>query len=106
MSQSKCHKIQVKNRPGAEGQLTMGANTRILLDGKPLKCAQFFKFEVHCKKMAKVTIELLAEVEIEANVELNATDEETDLTNNGKPVPRYVLSSYSPVTVDIKEKKS
>lgn len=70
MSQSKIHKIQVRNKPGAEGKLTTGPNVEVLLDGNNLKGASFLKFEVGAKKVAKVLIELYAEIEVDVNVEL------------------------------------
>jgi len=69
MSQSKVSKITIRNRPGTEGELTRGSNTQLLLDGKPINSAHFVKFEIKSTKLAKVTIELYAEVEVEANVE-------------------------------------
>lgn len=106
MSQSKPHKVQIRNRPGAEGKLSAGANMEVLLDGKRLGGATFVKFEVSTKKIAKVMIELYAEVEIDANLELGekTLKEETNLTtSNGKPLARYTISSYSPVAIDIKK---
>lgn len=68
MAKLKAHKITVRKKEGAEGPMT-GANTEILLDGKPLKMATGLKFEVSATSVAKVTIELLADVEIEGEVE-------------------------------------
>lgn len=62
------HKLTIRNKPGTEGQPTRGMNTDIFLDGKPLRGASFIKFEVGAKKMAKVMIELYAEVEVDATV--------------------------------------
>jgi hypothetical protein len=59
----KIHKIQVRNKPGAKGKITVGANTEVLLDGKPLKGAKSIKIQIQAKKVAKVVIELYAEVE-------------------------------------------
>lgn len=98
-------KIQVRNRKGAEGKLSVGANMEVLLDGKPLGSANFFKFEVHSRKIAKVTIELYAEVEIDANLPLTLTKVEDTgrKASSGKLVERHTLSSYAPVAIDKKE---
>lgn len=104
-SKSKVSKITIRNRPGAEGAITVGANTEILLDGKRLGGASFVKFEVHARKVAKVTIEMYAEVEVEANVPLQIV-KEVDTGNvsaKGKTVVRRTLSSYTPTAIDKKK---
>lgn len=107
MSQSnKVNKITIRNRPGAEGKLTVGANTQILFNDQPIGGACFVKFEVHARKVAKVTIEMFAEVEIEANVEELQVVKEKDtgaITSKGKALVRRTLSSYAPVAIDIKK---
>jgi hypothetical protein len=99
----KPHHIEVRRRPGSEGTIQTGASTLIFLDGKPLGGAYFFKFEVNAKKLAKVMIELYATVDIDADVYLDRTVEETDMTINGKPVAIHTLSSYSPVAIAVKK---
>lgn len=98
MSQSKVQKITIRNRPGTEGKCTSGMNTQVLLDGVPIRGACFVKFEVHAAKTAKVTIEMYAEVELEADVELERHEKEsTKLLNaKGKPLNLYTLSSPYP----------
>lgn len=98
MSQSKCNKITIRNRPGAEGKISVGSNMEVLLDGKRLGGAYFVKFEVHAKKLAKVTIEMYAEVEVEAEAKLESQVKESkNITNSkGKPIGIHTLSSYSP----------
>jgi hypothetical protein len=106
MSQSKkVQKITVRNRPGAEGQLTVGANTQVLLDGVPIRGASFIKIEIGAKKMAKVNIELFAEVEIEANVELNPPKVKKIVgkTTQGKPLAIHTMTNYEPVAIVKKE---
>lgn len=101
---AKAHKIEVRRRPGSEGTIQTGATTQIYLDGKLLGGATFFKFEVHARKVAKVTIELLGEVEIDADVELGEPQvKPTDMTIKGKPVSLYTLSSYGPKDIAIKK---
>lgn len=91
-------KVTIRNRPGAEGKLSVGSNMEVLLDGKRLGGAYFVKFEVHAKKIAKVTIEMFAEVEVEGNFALEKkTKESKKLTDRvGKPVGIHELSNYTP----------
>ena len=96
-SRAKAHKIEVRRRPGSEGTIQTGATTQIYLDGKLLGGAYFFKFEVHARKVAKVTIEMFAEVEIDAEVALN---EPAPKDKKGKKLAPFVLSSYSPVQTE------
>ena len=98
MSQSKCNKITIRNRPGAEGKITTGSNAQVLLDDKPINGAYFVKFEVHAKKVAKVTIEMYAEIEFEGSFELEQTQKESkNLTDSkGKPIGIHILSNYTP----------
>jgi hypothetical protein len=105
MSQSKVQKITIRNRPGAEGKTTCGSNTQVLLDGVPIRGASFVKFEVHAAKMAKVTIEMFAEVELEIEAELEKHEKEsTKLVNaKGKPIGIYTLSSYFPQAIVYKK---
>lgn len=109
MSQSnrRIQKITIRNRDGAEDKLSVGANMQVLLDGEPIRGATFVKFEVHSKKVAKVTIELYAEVEIDANVfepQVIKVKETNSRTLDGKALARHTLSSYEPVAIDIKKK--
>ncbi len=67
--QSPFHKIQVKNRSEFENQTTTGASAQIFIDGKPLKGVSFFKFEVKPCKVAKITIEMYANVELEIDLD-------------------------------------
>jgi hypothetical protein len=100
----KVNKIEVRRRPGSEGTLQTGATTQVFLDGKLLSGATFFKFEVGAKKVAKVVIEMYADVEIDADIHFdNPTVEETDLEIKGKPVYLHTLSSYSPKAVAVKK---
>lgn len=98
MSQSATvHKIQIRNRAGHDGKISVGANMEVLLDGKPLKGVTFFKFEVKTKAIAKVMLEMYAEVDIDANfVIAHNSMEPTDLTINKKSVALYQLGSYEP----------
>lgn len=99
MIKTKPHKIQIRNREGTEGITTKGMNTQVLLDGVPLKSCRSFKFEVEAGEMAKVTIEMYAEVEMEIQADLVQSEpENTDLTINGNPVAIYTLSSPFPLT--------
>lgn len=59
------HKVSIKRKPGAEGSITTGANTIIEVDGKPLQGCTFLKFELKPNRVGKLTIELIADVEVD-----------------------------------------
>lgn len=42
-----------------------GANTVVLLDGKPIPMAHFVKVECHARRITKVVLEIFAHAEIE-----------------------------------------
>jgi hypothetical protein len=91
------HKIEVRNREGGEGKLTTGALTQVLLDGQPLRGVTFFKFEVKPSKIAKVQIEMVAEVGVDINTELNLSEPKpTEFIVDDQPMELYTLSSYYP----------
>lgn len=64
MSQTKLqpHKITIKQR--VPDQVSTGFNTEVFLDGKPLKGVTFLKIEMKPRKVTKVVIELVSEVEV------------------------------------------
>jgi len=60
MSQAKLHKLSIKQRkPG----ISVGANTIVELDGKPLPYVHFLKLEFHSRRVTKVLMEMYVEVE-------------------------------------------
>lgn len=109
MSQTnKVHKLQVRNRPEADGKISVGARMEVLLDGQPLRGVTFFKFEVSAKKVAKVQFEMLAEVDIEVaailpHKELKKTGYTKIEKGDTKAVALYEISSYSPRTIAVPE---
>jgi len=64
MSQTaKTSKLTVRNRvPGA---LSTGMNTEVLLNGVPVPYVTFLKIEVKPKGIAKVTLELIGELDVD-----------------------------------------
>jgi hypothetical protein len=74
MSQTKPHKITVRNREGQEDLTTKGTNVQVLLDGEPLKFCKYFKFEVVAGGMARVTLEMYAAVELDIVSELEKSE--------------------------------
>lgn len=97
------HKLTVKNKN--PGSISTGANTQVELDGQPLKGVRFLKIECKPASVVKVTMELYAEVEVEADVALQHTainpDEEIKI---GDAI--YVLGKYETAGVpEIKKKK-
>lgn len=91
------HKILVKNRN--PGTMSVGANTIVLLDGKPIKYCTFFKMEVKPKSLTKVIIEMYADVEFEGEVELEEKPLDDQIVKIGNCL--YTLSRYETVGVPI-----
>ena len=58
-------KLVIKQKEDAKGKAMTGANTLVTLNGKPLRGCTGIKFEVQAASVAKVTIEMIAEVDIE-----------------------------------------
>lgn len=56
------HKITIKNK--SPGKPLTGASTELLLDGKPLKGVVDFTLDITPRDVAKITIEMLADVEM------------------------------------------
>lgn len=103
-SKKKYHKIQIKPCEGAEDQLSVGANTQVLLDGNPIACS-FVKFEAKARGVTKVLIEMYATVEAEANINVvEMEDKPTDMTIHGKPVVMRRIGSYLPTVIAEKKK--
>lgn len=92
-SQRKMPVLKIRNKPGTEGMLTTGANVEITLDGQRVPLVTFLKLELKPKNVAKVTIELFAEVDAEINVDnLTQVSKKYD---PGKCV--HVLQNLEPV---------
>lgn len=74
MSQKKPHKLTVRQKEGSRGIMT-GANTEILLDGKPLKYVNSLSFSVNASGVAQCFIGIMANVEIDGETltELSGT---------------------------------
>ena len=68
----KVHKIKIKNSSAAQGRMSTGLNTEVYLDGKRLKGVKSFRYALDAKSMATVTMEIYAEVELEARVVVKA----------------------------------
>jgi hypothetical protein len=66
MSNFKPVKITVRNKPNANGKISVGANTEVLLDGKPLVGVTSFSYTVEAAGLARATIEFLGDLDIEA----------------------------------------
>ena len=62
----KVHKLLIQSR--STDSASTGANTQVLLDGKILKGVTAVRYEVAGGNIAKVTIEMLASVKVEARV--------------------------------------
>ncbi len=94
MSQTaKVHKLQVRNKQ--DGKIQTGATTEVLMDGLPLRGVTFLKFEVKAKGVAKVMIEMYADVEITSDLHVDikvAKDREVE----------HRLGSLEPVRINRK----
>ena len=64
----KFHKIEIFNKN--PGEVMSGRSTKVLIDGKPLKGCCSFRFVVDAQSIAKVYLELVADVSILADVEI------------------------------------
>lgn len=100
------HKITLRNKKGTKGKISVGANVEVLLDGKPIKGASAIRIDVTAKSVAKVQIELYAEVDSELYSKLKTTDKEkTGFVNagTGKHFTKYSLSSYAPTAIALRK---
>jgi len=90
MSQTKgLHRIQVRNKAAGSGKVMTGASTEVLLDGVPFRGVTFLKFEVKAKGVAKVLVEMFADVEIDAELPL-------DVREAKQKAVEHELTKYSP----------
>ena len=90
MSQTKTcfNKLRIYNKD--PGSVSTGANTIVELDGKVIGGCTFLKIELKPQKVAKVTIEMLAEID---DIEL----EELDLQHVSQKILRHdvpIISRY------------
>lgn len=61
------NKLTIKQKEESKGKVMTGANTEVLLNGKPLPGLTGIKFEVKAASIAKVTLEMIAEVDIQGD---------------------------------------
>jgi hypothetical protein len=73
------HKILVKNKN--PGTISTGMNTEVFVDGKPLKYVTFIKFEIKPRGVAKVVIEMLADIELEVETENDPSKSKSDIVD-------------------------
>lgn len=62
MAKVKMPKIEIRNKKGTKDLLTTGANTEILIDGKPLKNVHKLNLEIIAGGMAKLTVEMYGSI--------------------------------------------
>jgi len=62
------HKIEIRQRPESAGKPMTGANVLLALDGKPLLGCSQVKFEVKAGNVAKITLTMVAEVVLTAEI--------------------------------------
>ena len=92
MSQTKLHKLSVKSK--TPGKVSVGANTLVELDGKPLEGVKFLKMEFHSRRVTKVQLEMYVEVEnIDVDVPLNMQEVKAVSSN-------YIAASYTSDTAE------
>ena len=64
MSQTtKYPKLEVRNKK--PGSISVGANTEVYIDGKKLPNLSFIKIEIGARKVAKVTMEMYVDTDVE-----------------------------------------
>lgn len=64
MSQTtKYPKLSIRNKN--PGSISVGANTEVTIDGKKLPNLSFIKIEIGSRKVAKVTMEMYVDVDVE-----------------------------------------
>lgn len=110
MSQTKkvLSRIEVRQRPDS-GMVMTGANTEVLLDGKPIPGITFFKLEVKAGGVAKIMMEMVATVDVNAAVDLPyeegfATGYETQTQDGVKSVVLRRIGSLFPTAIATKSK--
>lgn len=91
MSQTKMPKLTVRNRK--PGTISVGANTEVLVNDKPIPGISFLKIEIKAKKVAKVTMEMYADVDLELDSIPHIK------TTEPKTGPVYELGHYSPTRI-------
>lgn len=60
--------LEIRQKEGTESSIMVGANTQLLLDGKPLKGAQAVTFEVNARGIAKATVTLIGRFKVSGKV--------------------------------------
>ena len=106
MSKLKAQKLTIRNLPGSEGRLTVGANTQVLLDGKPLRGLSRLNIEISARELSKVTLEMYVEVDAKVFTKLKKSKKtKTPFFNNstGKHYARYELGAYAPKVIVTKK---
>ena len=68
MSKAKVHQLTIRNRKAAKGAVSHGAVTEVLLDGRKLKGITSFAYKVEAGSIGKVTLELIARMNLECNL--------------------------------------
>lgn len=59
------HKVHISNKEGAKGTVSTGLNTKVSLDGIPLKGIHSVKYEVSAGSVGKLTLVMYAELDID-----------------------------------------
>jgi hypothetical protein len=67
MSQTKIPKLKIRNKE--PGRISKGANTIVTLDDVALLTVSFLKIEIKAAKLAKVTMEMYVDLDIELDTE-------------------------------------
>ena len=93
MSQAKLHKLTVRSK--SPGKVSVGANTEILLDGKPLNGVKFLKIEFHPRRVTKVQLELYVDLE-STEVFPNLENYDTEMLSERFMVEKYRSKKEDP----------
>jgi len=105
-TKAKMHKIEVRRKAESTNGVQTGANTEVFLDGQKLRSVSFFKFEVKAAGVAKVYLEMFADVDIDVATELpykalKNTGYEKNTGDGRKAVGIYEIGSYSPKEIAV-----
>jgi len=69
-------KLEIRNKPGCEDQLTRGGNVEVLLDGEPIPGLFGVSFQIFACDFAKVKLELWANVKADLNIKPEIVEHE------------------------------
>lgn len=70
----KMHKFLITQKPGSDDEIMRGSNVQVFMDGEPVLGISSIAFRVDARGIAKLKIEMYANVEIDGVIELGNGD--------------------------------